>query len=247
MKSQSGFLAVLLLYLLPLAMSLLMTLFVLKAWLAPQEEALQICRSGLIRTLHKTGLHIQELLQLNSQVELLRQQKRIAIMEMEAAVLGGNTAVAAMIQGQLDSILAEQKTLSLLQKEKLISAQIQLDTDEKKVENRIHQAFDETIHRYKDYFIFKAALLPHIPSSLALREIPPPDGGPPIYEPESNFSEKQTVHVNWISSLHSPQKGQNRWLSPFFEKKEGCAVSLQPQGKRLVPVLKEVRSSSNSS
>jgi hypothetical protein len=242
-RNQNGFVLALMVALLPLFVSLCMGLFFLKAWLSPQEQVLHLCRSGLLHTFEKTGAELQNLFQMNRQVLTLRSSRQKIEAELETAMVSGNPGLIALAEAQLSSVILEQQLLMAQQKEKLWTLHQEMQIGKRQTESGIEAAFLKTHNAYEKHFAYAGFLLPTSEVALAIHALPSPDTGPPIYEPDPDFSEKQRAHVHWKSSMRSSEKGRELWFSGSYQKQGGCAVSLQIQGQKIIPVISEAKSS----
>ena len=225
-----------------------MSLFYLKAWLQPQQEVLQICRSQLLKTMSKSAIYFEHLVALNEQVLLLRQQRTSAEISLQTATASLNPYAIAAAEARYQFVLSEQAALRSQQIGIEKSIDTLLTVGKMQTESRIRLDQLQTKEHYKANYKLQTEISNTPKPNMELKRNTDPKGGPPTFEFDDNFTERQSLHVSWIHQLDQQNTKDQAWIQPSIglKKQDGCSASLKKTLSGLIAVLSSDKFSLNS-
>ncbi len=193
-------------------------------WLNIFRETQKICSENLLEAQKNQVPVIKSLFDLNPQVKKLAAQKALWKAKWAAAVASHNHSAAAYCQHQYFVTQAAQARLGAFQKKILQTSQLQMKSGMLRTEMLLQNYFLQHVSA-EETFLPRLILIRRNPYLMAVRAIPWADG-PPIFERDQPFTDKQASQVFWKYNVEINSREVLGWHSLHFTKQDSCAASL---------------------
>jgi len=240
LKNQRGFAQAFFISLLPILLAgflvILFSQFFLKNWM----QSLHTCRVELLTSQQKTKRHLKQLMDLNTLAKSLRLALMAARARLAVATASQNWPMVAEATRAIIQIEAKRKQLGLLQKSLILQANFEMAKGVESVARKIRQQSQHLQNKLPKFLAFRIHSIRPQPSLLAVQPDRPDTA--PVYELQTQFKDRQALHVSWISEFQTRKEERYQWLLNHHKKQDGCSASLEPKGKDFQEILHEGRS-----
>jgi hypothetical protein len=235
MKNERGFMSVALVALLPL----LIALFALGAAyfiIKNDGEARHTCRVELLRAQIQIAADLRELMGLNPEAEVLRQERSLAEEELEASMAEGPGPMTAAAQVKLSLVIAKQEAFSIKQKLIISRAKMRSRLAPRRAVATVHAKLQVSHHAQAP-----EASADGFNSNVRLAAFDvtaePPNSPTPDYNPSPHFRDRQEMKVRWSFDVTSylPPWLQKITASSGVRAEAECSTTLEKEGNKWDP------------
>lgn len=236
-KSESGFAVVSFVATLPLLLLLITFLlfnhFLIRNW----SESLHICRTELLSTQKQAIVPLKSLLLLNHPIKILRIKKIQAQASLALALAAQNPAAVAQLEQEILEITRQQNIIFNQQQNLIYTANTILSTGPQIAAAKLFRQNSFVQMRLPQFFDFSIKNISAQSSQVAVQS----DGSerPSLYKLHPQFTKKQTVSLNWISTFSTQKMRSVLWIPNSHFKKDSCSASLLPEGDNSESFSKE--------
>lgn len=200
------------------------------------------CRLELLRTQTKIASDLHRLLDMNNQARQLRARRA----EAEAHVLEtAGTPAMALAEVELNAIIAQQLAFSAKQKALLAHARLLSRTGPMNAELRVQPTVERTRAPSRQLLDFSAS---HRGGAFAVMASPA-SSLTPDYEPASDFSQRQEMHLGWSFSMERflPDWLKQSLPTSGLKASAQCTATIEKEKGQWKAKLTVGKSSSNCS
>jgi hypothetical protein len=237
---QQGFIAILLLSILPILMAAIVALLLSLSTQQALMAGRYACRKGLLRYQEQSAQQLTSLLAFNEKIRLLRIENGALKLQLAAAIASQNLPAVAMAQHRLKLVQQHMTVIdisqrSILNASRMLKLQTQSELAAQIIKGRPESSrispFMRVSFTNPATELRTLAVVPDRPGSLA-----------PIYEPQEPFIENQSSQASWsvrigIEKIHKFYP----WLSSRVQWKESCGASLKKEAHQWQPRLVTAR------
>lgn len=201
-----------------------------------------ICQQQLLRLQKNIAADLQKLLNLNDSARSIQKSKAIG----KGMIVAGATTADPILVAAGERILAashkSEKALIGMQNYLMITANRKMHEGPISISEQIKRELSARRIRLektgKDDFSARLQTIQVVPRTarLAVRKIPS-DDGPPEYELQDQFMQKQALHISWKYRHETGVGGTLLWKKISTSNQGKCSVSLESLEKSFQSVL----------